>query len=248
MYFILSKVLLCLIYPFTWVCVLLALAIFAKNKPRRRKYLIAAVVVLYVFSNAGLSITVTHAWDVNQQPDPNRKFSTAIVLGGFSGEDDKGNGRFNWAADRFIQGLRLYNTRVVSHVLITSGNGNLNPSGYREATWAKGQMRQMNVPDSALLIESNSKNTIENAKFSLVLLNQRRIKGPYLLVTSAFHMRRSLMIFKKEKIDVAPCTANIIGSDRLQFDDWFIPSSEALSHWNLYLKEMVGYVVNSFNG
>jgi len=248
MYFVLSKVLLCLIFPFTWVCFLLLLALFAKNKRLKRRSLIAAAIVLYVFTNAGLGTKVMRAWDVNKFPDTSQKFSAAIVLGGFSGEDDKGNGRFSWAADRFIQGLRLYDTHVVKYVLISSGNGNLNPSKFREATWAKTQMEQMNVPDSALLIESNSRNTIENAKFSMALLQKNHIKGPYLLITSAFHMRRALMIFKKEKIDVVPYSCNYMGSDRFSLDDWLIPSVETISGWNLYLKEMVGYMANSING
>lgn len=248
MYFILSKVLLCLIFPFTWICVLLALALFAKNKPRRRKYLIAAVVVLYVFSNPALSTKINRSWDINAFPDTNRKFSAAIVLGGFAGEDEQGNGRFSWAADRFIQGLRLYDTHITKHVLISSGNGNLNPSKFREGAWAKLQMEQMNVPDSALLIDSSSRNTIENARFSNALLQKSNIKGPYLLITSAFHMRRALMIFKKQKVDVVPYSCNYMGSDKVAPEDWFIPSVDALTSWNLYLKEMVGYVVNSFNG
>jgi uncharacterized SAM-binding protein YcdF (DUF218 family) len=245
MYFILSKVLLCLIFPFTWVCILLVLALSTKNNKLKHRILIVACIVLYVFSNTGIGNKVMTAWDINKFPDSSQKFTTAIVLGGFSGEDDKGNGRFAWTADRFIQGLRLYDTHVVKYILITSGNGSLNASKFREATWAKGQMEQMRVPDSALLIESNSRNTIENARFSMALLQKKNIKGPYLLVTSAFHMRRALMIFKKEKIDVVPYSCNYMGSTRLQFDDWVIPSVDALTGWNLYFKEMVGYIVNS---
>jgi uncharacterized SAM-binding protein YcdF (DUF218 family) len=228
--------------------VLLLIGLFAKNKKLKRRSLISSVIVLLVFSNAGLGTKVMRSWDINTYPDTAKRFSTAIVLGGFSGEDNKGIGRFDWAADRFIQGLRLYDTRVVNYILITSGNGNLNPGKFREASWAKGQMEQMRVPDSALLIESNSRNTIENARFSKALLQQKQIKGPYLLITSAFHMRRALLIFKKEKIHVVPYSCNYIGSDNLGFSDWLIPSVETLSGWNLYIKEMVGYVVNSFNG
>lgn len=248
MYFILSKVLLCFIYPFTWIVLLLVIGLLAKNKRLKRRSLIASVIVLFIFSNSWLGNKIMRAWDINKYPDTAKRFSTAIVLGGFAGEDEFGNGRFGWTADRFIQGLRLYDTHVVKHVLITGGNGNLNADNFREATWAKGQMEQMGVPDSALLIEGKSRNTIENAKFSMAILDQKKIKGPYLLITSAFHMRRALMIFKKEKIDVVPYSSNYMGNGALNFSDWLIPSVDTLSSWNIYIKEMVGYVANSVNG
>src|ERR1700744_4733105 len=102
MYFILSKVLLCFIFPFTWVCILLLLALFAKGKRLKRRSLIAACIVMLIFCNVGLGTKVMRAWDVNKFPDTNQRFSAAVVLGGFSGEDDKENGRFAWTADRFI--------------------------------------------------------------------------------------------------------------------------------------------------
>jgi uncharacterized SAM-binding protein YcdF (DUF218 family) len=69
---------------------------------------------------------------------------------------------------------------------------------------------------------------------------------PYLLVTSAFHMRRSLMIFKKAGINVVPYPSNYLGSEVNFAPNNFLPEANTLSNWEYYTKEVVGYVVNYF--
>jgi uncharacterized SAM-binding protein YcdF (DUF218 family) len=249
MYFILSKILFYLLLPLTWVFILFAVAVFSKNKLRSRRIFITALVMLYFFTNAFLFNQFAKRWDIPAYPATDTaKYSCAIVLGGFAGEDKNGRAHFTWSADRFIQGVKLYKTGKVSHILITGGNGSLTAGAFREGTWAKTQLLALGIPDSAILIESNSRNTIENARFSNVILKKSALHGPYLLVTSAFHMRRAAMIFKKENIDIIPYSCNFITNEnKYTFDDYFIPSAEPLEQWNLYLKELVGYVVNSFN-
>jgi len=247
MYFILSKVLLFIILPIYWVVVLLAIAVVSKERKRKQRFLIAAIIVLYVFSNHFLLDRVIRKWDVQFQPlNSTQHYSCAIVLGGFSSSDGHGGGHFNFSADRFIQAIKLIETKKIAHLLITGGNGNLLPGGFREAAWVKTQLAQFNIPDSAVLIENNSKNTFENAKFSKVILQKTHLPPPYLLVTSAFHMRRSLMLFKHAGIPVIPYSCNyIIGNDRVQITD-FLPAADALSTWEIYIKEVVGYAVNYF--
>jgi len=75
-------------------------------------------------------------------------------------------------------------------------------------------------------------------------LDSAKLKPPYLLVTSAFHMRRSLMIFKKAGMDVIPYPANYIVRRKAVISD-LVPSAEPLFYWTFYIKEVVGYVVNS---
>lgn len=243
MYFILSKVLLFLILPISWITVLLLIAVISKEKKRKQTFLLAAIIVLYIFSNSFLLDQFAKRWDIQPTVLNNiQPYSCAIILGGFSGSDAKDNGYFNTASDRFVQGVKLFTTKKTSRLLVSSGNGNLIPGAFREAAWVKTQLLQFNVPDSAILIENNSKNTFENAKFSKALLEQAHLEPPYLLVTSAFHMRRSLMIFKKAGISVIPYPCNYISGRG--WADLFIPNADALSGWNFYIKEVIGYVVN----
>ena len=90
-----------------------------------------------------------------------------------------------------------------------------------------------------------SRNTIENIQFSKQILEAKHLPPPYLLITSAFHMRRALLICKKANLNVEPYPCNFFaGKGIFTFAD-FIPSAQTLSDWNIYIKELVGYVVTS---
>lgn len=244
MKFILSKVLLFLLFPITWVFALLLLSLIVKNLKKKMRFFIAGLVVFYIFSIPLFLDLWAKYWDYPPAPLTNKSYSAVIVLGGFSGVNKQsGQGMFNGASDRFIRGVQLYATGKTPRILITSGNGSLFPGNFREASWAHRQLRFTGVPDSAILIENQSRNTIENALFSKKLLESKHISGPYILVTSAFHMRRSMLIFKKAGLDVVPFPCNYIANTRRLGFDSFLPDSYVFDNWNYYTKELVGYVV-----
>ncbi|MEO3404671.1 YdcF family protein [Mucilaginibacter sp. CAU 1740] len=244
MFFIFSKVLSFLMNLLLWVFAFLLIALFSKNVKRKKKFLLWGILLLYIFSNSVLINAVSWAWDIRDTNiQPNKKYSCAIVLGGFSSDDGRGGGFFNMAADRFIQGLRLQRMGRVDKLLLTGGNGLLMPSAYREADWTKEQYKDLQVPDSCLLIENKSRNTIENAAFTKQLLQTQKLKGPYLLVTSAFHMRRSMMIFKKQGIDVIAYPCNFSTRNFSFSAEDLLPNAGAMAGWGTYIKEGIGYVV-----
>jgi len=245
MYFILSKILLFLLFPLNWVIVFLLIAIFSKRPKLKRKCFVTGVALLFVFSNPWFLYLFAKDWDVNSVSlVKGRVYSAVIVLGGFSGEDKNGNGFFNGSADRFIQALELKEQNRTSHILISSGNGNLQASKFKEAAWVKGELKKFNLPDSAVLIEQESRNTFENAAFSKKLLEQKHLPPPYLLVTSAWHMRRAEYIFKKEGLDIVPCPSGpITGNQKFAWSDCIMPEAYVLDGWTIYLKELVGLTV-----
>jgi len=245
MFFFFSKVLLIFILPINWIIALLVAAVLIKNARLKRRLLLIATLILIIFTNPLLFDLFKNKWDIN--PVPLKKtgaYSCAIVLGGFVGVDPKSNGFFNSSADRFIQAVRLFNTHKVTHLLISGGNGNLIHDSFAEADWVKDQLKQLNVPDSCVILENKSRNTRENASFSKPLLISKALPPPYLLVTSAFHMRRSLGIFKKARMDVVPYPCNYQwGKGNLISAD-FLPDAGVLDAWNFYIKEVVGTLVN----
>ena len=249
MFFILSKILAFLLFPLLYVFVLLLMAVLAKNAKRKRKYLLWGIGLLYFFSNSFLINRLAKAWDIAPAQLPqNKTYSAAIVLGGFASDDKDGRGMFGPSADRFIQGVLLQKTGAVKYILVSGGNGNLNPTAFREGAWAKYQLKAAQVPDSCILIEDQSRNTLENASLTKSLLQQHKQRGPYLLVTSAFHMRRSVRIFKKMGVDVIAYPCNYIaGTNDFSLGE-FVPSADALNKWNIYIKEMIGLAVNFVSG
>jgi len=226
----------------------LLISLFTKSAKLKKRCFIAGLVLLIVFTNQWLLYLFAKNWDVPSEPlEKVKTYSAVIVLGGFSGEDRNGNGVFNSYSDRFIQGVELKEQNKASHILVTSGNGNLQASSFREATWAKGELKKFNLPDSVILIEQDSRNTFENASFSKKLLEQRHLLPPYILVTSAWHMRRAQYIFKKEGLNVVPCSTGVVNnSKKFTFGNYFMPDSEVLIRWDLYLKETVGLIVAHF--
>ena len=129
MYFIFSKILLFILFPLNWIIAFLLIAIFTKRQKLKRKCFIISTVLFIVFSNPGLLYLFAKNWDIGSMTlEKGKVYSTVIVLGGFSGEDKNGNGVFNESAHRFIQGLKLHEEGKASHILISSGNGNLQQS------------------------------------------------------------------------------------------------------------------------
>jgi len=247
MYFILSKVLLFLLFPLLWVFALFIVALLAKNPRRKKRFFIIALVMLYFFSVPFFLNQFANWWSITpSHANETKVYSCAIVLGGFSSIGRNNAGYFNGSADRFIQGVKTLLTGKATHIMITGGNGSLFPGGFSEANWVKTQLAAFKIPDSLTLIESRSRNTIENASFSKTMLQKAGLKPPYLLITSDFHMRRSLMIFQKQGYDVVPYPCNIMaGHNDFSFTD-LVPDGSSIGGWEIYLKEMVGYVVDKW--
>ena len=247
MFFIFSKLFYFFICPLSWVFLLLILGLLIKKPKLKRRLLLSSAIVLIIFSNPFLLEQFAKRWDISPVPlKKSGSYSCAIVLGGFTSEEAQKQGSFNGSSDRFIQGLKLLTTGKVTHILISGGNGLLIHDNFKESDWVKTQLEQFKVPDSAILIENHSRNTIENAAFSKVILSNSKLPPPYVLVTSAFHMRRSLGIFTKSGIDVLPYPCNYMAGKSNASLLQFIPDVDPLYKWNYYIKEVIGSVVNYF--
>lgn len=62
-------------------------------------------------------------------------------------------------------------------------------------------MLALGVPDSALLLEPQSRNTTQNAEYTANLLGERGIED-ILLVTYVLHMPRSIALFEARGFQV----------------------------------------------
>lgn len=170
-------------------------------------------------------------------------YSCVIVLGGFTAEDEHRNGYFSAGADRFIQAIKLKAQGKADRILISGGNASLLPTDFRESDWVASQLKMVRIPDSSIMAENQSRNSYENALFTKQILDNANLKPPYLLVTSAFHMRRAFSTYKKMGVEVIPFPCNYIaGRAKTRLSD-FIPSAWALATWQVYIKEVVGYGV-----
>jgi uncharacterized SAM-binding protein YcdF (DUF218 family) len=114
--------------------------------------------------------------------------------------------RANWfepynretAVDRIDLAQALYLAGRAPRILIS---GSALDGKVSEAQMIARLLRQRGIPDSAILLENNSRNTYENARFTDIIMRGQKLKSA-LLVTSALHMPRAAASLQKRGIQV----------------------------------------------
>jgi uncharacterized SAM-binding protein YcdF (DUF218 family) len=126
-----------------------------------------------------------------------------IVLGGAIDPDStlRPYSGLNEAAERITVIAELARRYPAAKILYTGGDGHLMARSDNEAQTAAALFRSFGVPDSRILLEAKSRTTAENATFSAQLVKPKPGER-WMLITSAFHMPRSVGAFRKAGFDV----------------------------------------------
>jgi uncharacterized SAM-binding protein YcdF (DUF218 family) len=212
--------------------------------------LVLAIIILVFFSNPFLYRTAMLFW----QPYPTQlsatqKFDAGIILGGMAGYDKDEVGHFGGSADRFIQTANLYHRGLIKKIIVSGGTGKLSQDEPPEAPFLRQEFIFNGVHDSDIIIENRSRNTSENAIFSKRISDSLRLKSPFVLITSALHMKRSVSVFKKVGLDCVPFPCDYkVTPQKFSLSDTVIPNVALLSLWSDLLKEMVGLCVYKLTG
>jgi uncharacterized SAM-binding protein YcdF (DUF218 family) len=125
-----------------------------------------------------------------------------IVLGGVMSEA-RGQAYVGADAARMTTGVELARRYPAARLVFTGGSGDLQGEGLAEANSAKKFWLSLGVPAERMTFEDKSRNTWENAVFTRDLLKPRKGET-WLLVTSAFHMPRSVGVFRRIGFEVIP--------------------------------------------
>jgi uncharacterized SAM-binding protein YcdF (DUF218 family) len=121
-----------------------------------------------------------------------------IVLGGALNEQNaiaRGQTSFNEAAERMTTAAALARLYPQALLVFTGGSNSLVDDSVKEAEAAHRFFRELGVPESQMIFEDQSRNTYENAVFTQNMVHPQKDEK-WLLVTSAFHMPRSMGIFR----------------------------------------------------
>ncbi len=247
MFFYLSKILAFLLNPLVWVVLLVIFAYRSKLDARKRKFIIAAFSLLYICSNSFIADELMRGLEY-RGPDLKKEehFKYAVVLGGMINYDERlDKPRFERASDRLWQTLVLMKTGQVERIIITGGSGSILKPEQKEANILRKYLNRIGIADSLIIIESESKNTKENAVFTKTILDSLKVDTKVLLVTSAFHMKRAIGCFKKAGVtNFRPYpTDRFSGPRKFQFDHCLIPQPESLFITALFFHEVAGYVM-----
>lgn len=171
-----------------------------------------------------------------------------VVLGGSTASN-----RPNWfepfdrnrTVSRVDTAARLYHAGRAPIIIVS---GAALEGSVSEAQIMANALRQHEVPASAIIQESDSLTTYQNAVYTSRLLQERNIDH-VLLVTSALHMPRSMGVFRKQAVNVTPAGSppQIMVPDDPAFSFW-LPSAQVLSASRSIVKEYVGMLVYWLRG
>lgn len=243
MFFIASKVLSFICQPIVWVFVLALMALFHRQAKKRRRYLIASIFILYVFSNQVIFHEFSTAWGMDEVPKSQlkEKYAVAIVLGGLVSINPKREQiEFQSNADRILQVLPLYEEGRVDKILLSGGSGRL-IAKEKEADYIARYLIEIGVDSNDVWIENQSRNTYENALYSRELLLEKKISGPILLCTSASHMKRSYLCFKKLGLNPDPYPVDPLSLARdINPETLLIPKASVMQGWYHLIHEWIG--------
>jgi len=245
MFFILSKVLDFLLSPLIWIIIIFLISIFVKSPQLRKRFFYTGFIVLIFFSNPFLINEAFLAWE-RKPVAVAKKYDAAIVLTGFTGARKSLPGRvfFGKGADRLLHTVELYKTGQIDKIIISGGSGSLTDRRISEASQVRKAFLYCGIPDSAIISEGRSSNTVENARLTGKLIDSLNIKGNFLLITSAFHMRRAEGCFSKASVLFDSYPVDVYSMDRgYTPDNLFIPSEGALEKWAVLIHEIAGYLV-----
>jgi uncharacterized SAM-binding protein YcdF (DUF218 family) len=159
----------------------------------------------------------------------------------------------NEAGDRILYGSWLYKQDKAPLLLVTGGRAEwIGEGGNPESEDMAAIAEMMGVPSSAIIQESQSFNTRDNAVNTKQILDKRGI-NKILLVTSAMHMPRSLEIFRKNGIESIPAPTDFLSVNNENNKGWatvleLLPSTEALKNTTSVIKEYIGLMIYQIAG
>ena len=140
------------------------------------------------------------------------------------------------AESRLVYGFRL--ARSLGVPIVVSG-GTVFGEGPAEGDVAAALLIELGMPPEMIRVEAASRTTAENAIFSARDFTPVRPA----VVTSAYHMRRSLFAFRAAGLDPipAPCVFRASNPPEPLRPDHFLPNVHALESSSIVWRETVGY-------
>ncbi|WKK77855.2 YdcF family protein [Marivirga salinae] len=243
MFFILSKTISYLLMPATLIG-LAWLAFFIFKKWKYRKYLaILGFILFIIFTNDFLANSILKAWQTEPaklETIRSQKFTYGVLLTGMTNTQKEPKDRvyFNHNADRLFQAIMLHQQGIIDTLYISGGGATALRKDLQEAKVLSSYLESIQFPTEKVIIEDQSRNTVENARFAKDFINSQ---SEILLITSASHMPRAKGCFEKENFKVQAYPTVFHTSDEIINPAMFIPSQSALMKWHILFKEWMGY-------
>jgi len=260
--FIASKLLIFLTQPLAWAAALMLLALVllgraaATSGVRRRWGLRALGLALFVLLIQGWEplpdALLRHLEDpYTRTPSAQelQSYHGVVVLGGALEPSQVWEGRSQFAlndsGERMVAPLVLLRQKPDLQLLFTGGEGDLLDKGLSEAARAQIFYESLGLPPARLLFEDRSRTTYENAILSAKVAGIDPTQ-PWLLVTSAWHMRRSVATFQKAGWNVTPYAVDFTTGSATPWTAYSLVRGSR--KWALLLHEWLGLLAYRLAG
>lgn len=256
MFFILSKIFEFFLHPLNWIIIFCFSAIFFKRPLLRKVFIYLSVSSVLIFTTPMPIYFLAKAWDVKTKSLKEFKdsYDIAIVLGGFSKTVLSEPDMFyiTSSGDRILKAVQLYKAKKINKIFISGGSGRVFAQHIKEGKISARFLYEIGVDSADVLYEDKSKNTYENALFTKHKLDSLGMKnGKTLLLTSNYHMRRSIACFSKQGLKFEPFVVDPQNEEGLDFRNPFslvLPNVENIKRWEMYIHEWIGYFTYRLNG
>ncbi|MDZ7920712.1 YdcF family protein [Rhodoferax sp.] len=253
--FIASKILALVTQPLLWVFILLLLSLLVlRRRPRAGHWLVGTALLAMVLTawkplpELLLRQLESRYPEFVPQADLSG-YAGLVVLGGAteSGRTQMAHVQpmLNEAAERMTSTVAVLRYNPTLRVLFTGGEGALMGIGQSEAERAKMFFDSLGLSGPQVQYESASRNTYENAVLTAKLPGVDPTQR-WLLVTSAWHMPRSMATFQKAGWNVTAYPVDFrTGAD----SDWLdFAMAGGASDWQNALHELVGLLAYKLTG
>ncbi len=240
--FIFKKILTPFLIPpglFIAIIIILGIWFFYKNQ-KKIAYICISISMVFWFSSIR-PVTDIFLSNLEYKIDLPKTFSAdvVIVLGGGMKDDVpdfSGNSALNSAGlERIFTAARIVKKKNIP--IITSGGAVF--SRKAESEVAKRFLMDIGISGDKIIVENKSRDTYENALFSRKICLERGFNR-VVVVTSAFHMPRTAMIFKKvgfKDIVYYPTGYKTSKKPKYYFTD-FLPGD--MQNLSVVIKEYIG--------
>lgn len=259
MFFFLSKVLWLVAAPsnlffgLTFVGVLLAAVSAGRLRRVAIGLAVTGVLALAVLGYSPLgSVLMRTLEDRFPQPDLSHVEPAGIIVLGGAIDQNMGYARHTIhiaeGAERLTKGMELARRFPKADLIYTGGSNVLFGDNSRsEAEDAKTLWTSLGIEPDRIKTEDRSRNTYENAVFTRDLVHPQPGQV-FLLVTSAFHMPRSVALFRKAGFDIVPVPVDYQTLGNSADHRMRAELGEGLHLVNVAVRDWIGLVAYRFTG
>jgi uncharacterized SAM-binding protein YcdF (DUF218 family) len=251
MFFYLSKLLSFAVSPLNWIIVLVVIAVITKRAGLKKYTLIAAGIMLLLFTNSFFLRKVQRTWEVDPVSTTllRKNYEYGILLAApVQYQPEKGIIELSSVSNRLLATIDLYERNMIRRIIISGGRSSLIGDQRAEAMVLADYLRSIGIPSRHLILDTLSRNTHESAVHVKQLLDSTDRRYSCLLITSAVHMKRAWSCFYQERLETDRYPVGHIAAEGIKFYHFFIPDHHNLFYWDAMMHEVISFYVYSLMG